>query len=121
MVIPQQLACDFCQLPIAEGVRYGSIKMPIPPSLRRELLDYAEQEVVPRVQQSPFGVMLSGADSIVPSSWSVEICTDCAFGLIPDLRDKLTTQIRSAIARAVAAKRRHLDSLDSLEEEPHEG
>jgi hypothetical protein len=118
MIIPQQLACDFCQNAIAEGAHYGVIKMPIPPSLRREMLDYAEQEVAPRVRQSPFGALMNGVDDLVPTMWSVEICADCAFGIIPGLREKMAAQIRQALGRAIAAKRRRAESLDDLEPEP---
>lgn len=117
MVVPQQIACDFCLNPIAEGAHYGLIKMPIPPTLRREMLDYAEKEVAPRLQQSPLSGMLGGAESFVPSTWSVEICTDCAFGIVPGLREKMAIQIRQTIARAVAAKRHHAESLENLEPE----
>lgn len=117
MLIPARLACDFCTNVIEEGTHYATLKLPIPPSLRREMLAFAEEHMMPRLQHSPISVIMGGVEHMIPQTWKLAVCVDCAYGILPTLRDTVTTQIRESIASAIKVKRRAAESLADLEEQ----
>lgn len=117
MIVPQKSYCDFCKEPIVEGAAWCKVSVPIPPSLRRELVAYFEQHMAPRVKSSPLSGMF-GADDIVPRTWALEVCCTCAFAIMPGLRVTVSEQIREQIRTKLAAKDALETSLAELEAEP---
>lgn len=115
MIIPSRCMCDFCNTEIPEGRLVVKIQLPIPPSVRRELIDHVGKELPQRFASSPLSAIGFSAEMFVPSTWTLEICVGCAHGIFPDVNGKIIEQIRDVMRRQAIAKRRNIDAGEELE------
>ena len=117
MIKPRQCFCDFCGCEIKDGDHFGEVEVPLPKSLRRELLEYFDSVVAPRYKSSPLFLISGGADGVVPRTWKLMTCIGCIFGFLPNVRETLSRLVRERVQAELDSQRRHQAAQEELEED----
>jgi hypothetical protein len=116
MIEPSKCSCDFCNNEIRQGDHLVKIDLPIPPSVRKEVIAQITTEMQTRPMTSPLSAMMPGPEQMVPHTWTLECCAPCAFGILPGAREKVITQIRDMLQRRIEIRRRAEDAARELDE-----
>lgn len=116
MIKPAERYCDFCKLLIEPGRAYAKLQLPIPPALRQEIIAHYRQ--VPSQPSLPSAVAaMFGGDAEIGNMYELEICTACAFGILPAAGQTMIDQIREGLQRELDVQRRRTESAADLDEE----
>jgi hypothetical protein len=108
MVTEPVRTCDLCHNEMSKGKAYPQVKVPIPESVREELQREFE------AQGPGSGILrLLPVVPVVSHHYAVDICTDCLFGLIPQLKTVVRTQLREFIEK----RRKARDAGDADDED----
>jgi hypothetical protein len=118
MIKPQEMFCDFCSNPIAEGSRFTKIVVPIPPTTRKALIEHCEQQILPVLPQARMFPGMVNAENLIPREWVIEMCAGCTTGLLGTALEKMQEQIKTAIDRNLRMKRADELSAKEFESEP---
>lgn len=113
-----KLTCDLSQQELKPGDLVAKLTVPIPRSLRKELVAYVEREVLPQYKgaATPFGSLQFSAEQMVAHALELEVAPAILFGLLPQLQDIVRDRCRRTIAIGVEARRRAMHATDELDE-----
>lgn len=105
--------CDLCNAPILEGMYSTTARVPIPKSVRDEVVKSLEKNYQTMTARPSVLGLVVPPELSVPRVWEFSICIGCTTGLLPVT--KIVETIRRYIQESMDAKRRALESMEDLE------